>query len=398
MMKSVSFFALSISLICVSCNTNHVESIDSSSISIDIDNCQDLETQSFIDKIEIISLETNDNCLLDQYDQVVYCEDLNAYLIIDEQQTVSLFSENGEFIADSKNCRGKGPKEYQILADANYNPFTKSIDILSPYGTIYSYNTDFKFIQKRVLNSDNHQTYSKGYPIGKNKYILQPTILKANDATLHFCDYEKNEIIAINSYEKDFICSLSLGYPPFFKKNGDLYFSPNNLNYHIYKVDTKENKLTPAINFSIENGMISKEELINRFGNMSATQTDRNTLEKTIQTLNNVTTYLLGSEYPIPLIKLCNDSYLYLYMMKKGKRMTVLYDRTNGVTLLQTDKHKKRLSYCTHLEGNTLTAIIQPEEIEKYIDTNLLDDENKKKLQAVQEDDNPIIVKYQIKE
>ena len=31
------------------------------------------------------------------------------------------------------------------------------------------------------------------------------------------------------------------------------------------------------------------------------------------------------------------------------------------------------------------------------IDTNLLDDENKKKLQAVQEDDNPIIVKYQIK-
>ena len=51
MMKSVSYFALSISLICVSCNTNHVESIDSSSISIDIDNCQDLETQSFIDKI-----------------------------------------------------------------------------------------------------------------------------------------------------------------------------------------------------------------------------------------------------------------------------------------------------------------------------------------------------------
>ena len=83
--------------------------------------------------------------------------------------------------------------------------------------------------------------------------------------------------------------------------------------------------------------------------------------------------------------------------MKKGKRMTVLYDRTNGVTLLQTDKHKKRLNYCTHLEGNTLTAIIQPEEIEKYIDTNLLNDENKKKLQAVQEDDNPIIVKYQIK-
>ena len=105
-------------------------------------------------------METNDNCLLDQCNKVVYCEELNAYLIVDKQQTVSLFSKNGEFIADSKNCRGKGPKEYQILADANYNPFTKSIDILSPYGTIYSYNTDFKFIQKRVLNSDNHQTYS----------------------------------------------------------------------------------------------------------------------------------------------------------------------------------------------------------------------------------------------
>ena len=88
----LSYFALSISLICASCNTNYVESIDSSSISIDIDNCQDLETQSFIDKIEIIPLETNAN-------KVVYCEELNAYLIVDKQQTVSLFSKNGEFIA-----------------------------------------------------------------------------------------------------------------------------------------------------------------------------------------------------------------------------------------------------------------------------------------------------------
>lgn len=55
------------------------------------------------------------------------------------------------------------------------------------------------------------------------------------------------------------------------------------------------------------------------------------------------------------------------------------------------------MNFCIHINNNVLTSIIQPYEIDKYVDENLLNEEEKQKLLSINEDNNPIIIKYWIK-
>lgn len=36
--------------------------------------------------------------------------------------------------------KGQGPEDYVMVLDINFNPYLKGIDLLNPYGTIYTYS------------------------------------------------------------------------------------------------------------------------------------------------------------------------------------------------------------------------------------------------------------------
>ena len=132
------------------------------------------------------------------------------------------------------------------------------------------------------------------------------------------------------------------------------------------------------------------------YGPQKAKELQRKTLQRNIEIMDKMNTYLLNSDYPIPIIRFMNEHYLYLYLIKNNSRQTIIYDKRNGATFFQTSKHKRTMNFCIHMEGNVLTSIVQPYEIDKYIDVNLLDEIGKRKYDSIKEEDNPIIVKYQI--
>lgn len=111
---------------------------------------EDLPMGNFIDRIEIIPLETDSMNLIDQYHKIEFYDDFGGYLIVDKRQTVYLFTKEGDFISSSRKCRGDGPDQYNILVDAVYNPYNKSIEILNPFGSIYSYDLSFNFLGKEI--------------------------------------------------------------------------------------------------------------------------------------------------------------------------------------------------------------------------------------------------------
>lgn len=355
---------------------------------------EDLSMRDFIERIEVVPLETDSMNLIDQYHKIEFYDDFCGYLIVDKRQIVYLFSKDGSFISSSHNCQGGGSNQYNILVDAVYNPYTKNIEILNPFGSIYSYDMSFNFLGKRDLQKKSIHTFSRFYPLSDDSYILLPTLLGEKDAVMCFCDYSRQSIISVEDYTADFISTLTMNHNPFMQLNGEIYFLPICLDYNIYRINQDSCKLSKYITYSLGENDVYKEALEERFGDLSNRKSDEESLKKSFAVMEKVNDYLLRSDIPIPVIKQMNDSYLYFYVINNGVRETVIYDRKSKKSIFHSNKHPVCLNFCLHLDRNCLYSIIYPYEMDRYIDKSLLDENELKKLDHVKDDDNPIILRY----
>ena len=75
-MNYINYIILTLCLFFISCNKQKIQDANITSVSIDLEKCKDLKLENFVEKMEIIPLETDSFCLLDQYDQIIYSEDM----------------------------------------------------------------------------------------------------------------------------------------------------------------------------------------------------------------------------------------------------------------------------------------------------------------------------------
>ena len=140
-------------MIICACSSNKQKIIDGiEKIPIEVRNASS-DASVFLEKIEITPLETKDSSLIGKFKKVKYDQIMDIYAIYDKDQVVSTFSGTGKFISNSINRQGQGPEEYSMAVDIKFNPFLKGIDLLDPYGVIYTYSLDFKLLSKRKIKS-----------------------------------------------------------------------------------------------------------------------------------------------------------------------------------------------------------------------------------------------------
>lgn len=108
---------------------------------------------------EVIPLETSDNSLLVWPDKMLCIE--NDYVVFDSRQAaVFLYDEKGKFIRKIGN-KGDGPQEYNEIYDILYNEAKGTIEMLSPFGEIFIYRPDGKFVdRKRLPQKLNYQSFA----------------------------------------------------------------------------------------------------------------------------------------------------------------------------------------------------------------------------------------------
>ena len=83
-----------------------------------------------------------------------------------------------------------------------------------------------------------------------------------------------------------------------------------------------------------------------------------------------------------------NAYYLFIYNNETGEKYL----------LDSTSKENGQIPTFFTIEDNALTALIQPYDLYKYIDTNLVEDKRLlSEIEKNQDEDNPIIVKYHLK-
>jgi len=397
-MKKILHIALFLIFISFySCNHNtRMEKSVIQIIPVNVDRENVFKPSDFIEKIEIVPLQTDTDYLVSTYQKMTYNKDSGLFIILDKDLSVYLFSNDGTIFSNSKSVQGQGPGEYSTIVDVIYNPYTKAIELLDPYGTIYRYDLSFHFIEKVGLNQ-NSIVFSRFAPVNINQYILTPVLIGKNDAVIYFCNYENKKMSEAISYEDEYIATIAMNYNLFFTENNRTYFSPIGLDYYFYQIDYEKQSLIPILQLDFGSKNVDKNEIKKKFGNFSNSSKSQTKFENNRRLMAKINEFLLNSNKPLPIIKFFNDRYIYVYFLNNKTRNTFIYNRATKKSFLQTADDSLQLYFCLDIEDNVLIAMAQSYELDKYVDTQFMDNENILKMKAIKEDDNPVVIKYYLK-
>lgn len=381
-MRDVLFFSL-VLLLCACSGKQNTEYLEIIPIKV---NKVSTDVSSFIEKMEIVPLETNDSSLFKSYQKMVYSQELDLYAILDNNYNVYLFSGDGKFVSSSEKVRGEGPGEYQLIVDMKFNPYLKTIDLLNPYGRIYSYDKLFNLVSLKDLEQ-KEEVFTHFMPISKDKYLFSPPPTR-DAGNIYMADLTQKKTKKMN-YDNVILSIINMDRETFYDINGQFYFIPKGINYYCYQVDTIKQELIPIIKFDF-----GKEEI----EESTLPGAGRNEAEKASELfakqMDERRFYLEESDHYLPLIKFFNDDFAYVYFIKHRKSSCFIYNRKTGESFLRRQDNPLRMPFHFAIQDNVLLSIADPYDMSKYINENLMSKEDIAKVEALKDDDNPVIIKY----
>lgn len=348
---------------------------------------------SFIDKIEIVPLETNDSSLLFRYgSRNIYDKNTDIFFIYAGEQTIYTFTGKGKYIANSKKMQGQGPNEYNMVLDINLNPYLKGVDLLNPYGIIYTYSPTFELLAKRKFKPEFPVNYLMA--LDADNYIFTYPFLWT-DQEVSFVNLKTQEAKNIN-YEGT-ISGNSMAKRCFYNIDGNFYFVPIGLNYYFYRIDTIEKELVPIIYLDFGKYEVKEDGLPGRaWGKRTDSDMVRN--EVTIETTER-DKYLRNSNNILPLQKYFNDDYVYVYLAQtqKGFGSHYIYNRKKKEGFLIKEREPFLMYPCFGLVDNVLLSLCDADIVHEFVDKKLMSPNEINKMETLKEDDNPVILKYYLR-
>lgn len=374
------------------CSTNKTIPNEIERVFVEVDNVTQ-DASSFIEKIEIVPLETNDSSLLYRIEKIIYDKEMNIYAIYTGDQIVYTFWGNGKYISNSRGVKGQGPKEYTMVLDINFNPYLEGIDMLNPYGTIYTYSPTFKLLAKKKFEPE--------FPINNliavdsvNYIFSHPFIW--TDQEIAFVDLKTQQVVNTN-YEGTISGGLYIGNTCFYHINDEFYFVPLGLNYYFYQIDTKEKKLIPIMYIDFGDLEVKSDDLPGRaWGKRTDSKEKRKEISDAVKERFN---FLSESDNIFPMSKFFNEEYVYVYFKKTMERAGnhFIYNRKKKDSFLFKDKKPFSMYPCLGIVDNILFSMCKPDMVSQIVDCKFMSSEEISKMESLKEDDNNVIIKYYLK-
>ncbi|WP_294628212.1 6-bladed beta-propeller [uncultured Bacteroides sp.] len=350
------------------------------------------DASSFLEKIELVPLETNDSSLFYRTNKVIYDKDTDMFAIYTSNQIVYTFTGKGRYIGNSKRMKGQGPKDYIMVLDISFNPYLKGIDLLNPYGTIYTYSPTFELISKRQFKPEFPVDYSMA--LDSDNYIFNHPFVWT-DQELSFVNLDTKQVVNAN-YEGT-ISGNNMSNHCFYHIDDEFYYVPFGLNYYFYRIDKENKKLEPMMYLDFGDAEVKPEGLLG-CGHGKRTDSDEERRRIT-QDATERYQFLKKSENILPLLKFFNNDYVYVYLVKTGKGFGshYIYNRKQKEGYLCKEGEPFIMYPCFGMVDNVLLSICDPDIVHKVVDRNLMSSEEIHKMEALKEDDNPVILKYYLK-
>lgn len=361
----------------ISCKRQIIENKSNAQIiNIDLENIVKPDFKKTISQIDIVPLELNESSMignLNKTKKLLYIPN-KYYVVVDNRYIINVFDMKGKHISSSTECIGEGPKDYSIFQDLTYNYDNDTFVVLDAYGNLITYDFLFKFISKKKIECQSKEKIRNIYAVNKHTYILFDTTEKG---IFYVYDPIKDKLLKKVNYQGMIAFQTSVN-SPFYRSNTDLYFTPPEINNYLFMFDEQNNDLYPLYYLEGNENSIAKKDL-----------------DQFEQEGEEISKYiLLDCPKYSPINRLFNKKHIVSTYLKEQE---LFINFCNLSTKKNTTYYKRKdvspnFPNFFALEDNALIAIVNPFDIDKYIDIDLVN--NKNIISSINEEDNPLIVKY----
>jgi hypothetical protein len=374
-MKKAIIYMVSLGeiLLCFSCKQKDIFP-DNMVLSVNINQRDRISVFDLFDRIELIPLETAENSLLTEVEKVI-CRD-SIYYIYDRKQNILLrFDWDGRFINQISRL-GNGPEEYSSIIDFDVNEEKQSVQILSPAGTMYSFDYAGKLIEKysleRIALNYHHFTHA-----GKDQILFWSFI--SRDASMNqLYLYSEKKKKFIGEYYKDDVILNLFAKNVFYSCNETPFFYKPFYN-EVYSLENDSLKVNYKWDFGNETMHIQTYDLPDHFDHFKLLD------------------MLKKSEIPYFFNEQAqNDLYYYTQVIfEVSQTVHVFYNKKEQAGIV-FEKFAEELlfnpvywcdDYVLGLSGSFYTP-------DKLLNTGMLDETGHQRLLNIKEDDNPCLIKY----
>lgn len=372
--NAITIFLLSICLIFNNCTSNRNNKIKGI-IKIDLDNVKSISVNDIYKSIKLIPLEKNNESLIAKISKLIPRDD--KFYVLDKQSySILIFDNSGHYL--SKICKyGKGVGEYTLIDDFEINPYTNNIEILVSFGFIYEYDLSGNFIKKYNLQT-------KGRGVHYLKDVSKDIVAlysKSEDKNLILYSKSSNAIIKqlFSVPQKIRFTPIQTNISPFSTYNEKVIFYQGFTN-DVYELDEKELKVKYSWDFGSHNIDLSKLP------------------DNKDQTKKMV--YPLSHDFVFGFNGNCEDSnFIYTIVLVGRTWYNLRYNKLNGSYILFN--HFKQNSALPPYEilfyKEGIITSIDPFNISRILNNQMLDEPNRRILEKIKIEDNPVLVYYTFK-
>ena len=374
--ESTKKIVLVVLLITIFISSNLVKEVDYPVLSVNVTQANPPSLFDIFQKIEIIPLETTDHSLIGgQGNNTVFYN--NHYYILDGlSKSFYCFDEHGKFVRKIAN-EGAGPYEYIYAADFIINEYNNTAELLSPFGFLYVYELSGKFV-KKIRLPNVVPNYQEIMLLNDSLRILTSSV-DNNQDQLYVYSTRSNTIV--NSFYRENPAIFNFNNRSLCRYNDSIFYFKALVN-KVFKI----NQHGYEIAYSWDVGVLNPET--------TKLDTDITNERLTDMFLNSQIKGVYNEQFQ-------NDKYYYTLFNRSVNqnivRTNVFYNKRDHKKYV-FEKFKEDLAffpfywcddYVLSSSGSFNTS--------KSVTLSILDEENAKKLNAMEEEDNPFIIKYYFK-
>ncbi|MDR2146898.1 MAG: 6-bladed beta-propeller [Tannerella sp.] len=350
-----------------------------SKTAIDLDSTEKISIFDIFESIDVVQLETTDDCLISSISKVIFHE--NKYYVLDLRlQTLFCFDAQGKY--QFKIFRkGQGPQDYIYLEDFNIDPFNSQLLLVEPFGSLLLFELkNGTFIEKVKLPREIG-AYNEVYPLDKNRLFF------VTNTEYHVCFYDRSSNTIIERrFETD--TRLENVFNSSYKTyiyNGDVFFSPPPTNeivnmskgtsffWDFGKKNNSPDNISKLRKLMIDEGVKPKGDYVGE------------------GYLNYAIIFNFETiRYKLSILNRGHLRFQHVFVDKETQKVHVFDKTTENIRFIFPDFSEESIILYDRGFGYEITL--------PFYDENNLTDEQKNLIKSHNpEDDNPFLVKYNFK-